>query len=119
MQRESETPLVAIRDMVNKLQAHTIPKGVRKEVELHASAEKQIELTSWVVPSAWLLEVEEPWWKNSVMCHKLYKCLFNTHFHKEGRSLFLIWILKLGHTGPYEKADVNPPNYFFSCIMIG
>lgn len=39
MQRESEAPLVAIRDMVNKLQAYTIPKGVREEVKLCAGAE--------------------------------------------------------------------------------
>lgn len=43
MQREAEAPLEAIRDMVNKLQAYTIPKGVRGEVKLCAGAEKHNE----------------------------------------------------------------------------
>ena len=42
---------MAIRDMVNKLQAYTIPKGVREEVKLCASAEKQNEWTPWVAQS--------------------------------------------------------------------
>lgn len=45
MQRESEAPLVAIRDMANKLQARTIPKGVREEVKL--GAERHSEWTLW------------------------------------------------------------------------
>lgn len=51
MQREAESPLVAIRDMVNKLQAYMFPEGVREEVKLCVSAEKQNEWTPWVTES--------------------------------------------------------------------
>lgn len=45
MQQESQAPSVAIRDMVNKLRACTIPKGVRGKVKLSASAEKHSDWT--------------------------------------------------------------------------
>lgn len=51
-QRESEAPLVAIRDMVTKLQADTIPEGVRVEVKLWAGTEKKHnEWSPWVAES--------------------------------------------------------------------
>lgn len=49
--RESEAPSVAVRDMVNKLQAHMIPAGVREEVELRTAAEVHNEWTQWVALS--------------------------------------------------------------------
>lgn len=51
MQQESEAPLVAIRDMVNKLQAYMIPTGAREEVELSAGAEMHNERTPWAAES--------------------------------------------------------------------
>ena len=70
MQRESEAPLVAIRDMVNKLQAYMIPTGAREEVELSAGAEMHNERTPWAAESlslkTRLLDVEDQQarWKN-------------------------------------------------------
>lgn len=42
---------MAVRDMVNKLQAHMIPAGVREEVELRTAAEMHNEWTQWVALS--------------------------------------------------------------------
>lgn len=52
---------MAIRDMVNKLQAYMIPTGAREEVELSAGAEMHNERTPWAAESC-------PWRLNSGHC---------------------------------------------------
>lgn len=66
VQRESEAPSVAIRDMVSKLQAYVVPKGVREEVRTEVPMGSRVPLVKTC-----LIQAGEPPCRNTVTLQKL------------------------------------------------